>query len=312
KHIPPDKNGVRLAELDERSYREKLWDHEPLTDFWRVGRGIAGRLAKHGIRTMGDIALCSVGGPEQLHNEDLLYRLFGVNAELLIDHAWGWEPCTIKEIKAYRPQSSSLSSGQVLHVPYPNKDARLVVWEMADMLALDLVAKGVDTDQMVLSIGYDRSNLEDPLTRKLYKGPVERDWYGRNVPKGAHGSVNLPFRTNSGSVICDAVMELFDRITDPLLTVRRMYVVANRVQPEGAEERKAAEEGEQLDLFTDYSAREKQLEEKKAGLEDEKRLQKALLEIRGRYGKNAILKGANMLEGATARDRNSQIGGHRK
>ncbi|MBQ1906890.1 MAG: DNA methylase [Firmicutes bacterium] len=312
KHIPPDKNGVRLAELDERSYREKLWDHEPLTDFWRVGRGIAGRLAKHGIRTMGDIALCSVGGPEQLHNEDLLYRLFGVNAELLIDHAWGWEPCTIKEIKSYRPQSSSLSSGQVLHVPYPNKDARLVVWEMADMLALDLVAKGVDTDQMVLSIGYDRSNLEDPLTRKLYKGPVERDWYGRNVPKGAHGSVNLPFRTNSGSVICDAVMELFDRITDPLLTVRRMYVVANRVQPEGAEERKVAEEGEQLDLFNDYSAREKQLEEKKAGLEDEKRLQKALLEIRGRYGKNAILKGANMLEGATARDRNSQIGGHRK
>lgn len=308
KHSEPDENGVRMAELDERSYRELLWDHRPITDFWRIGRGYAKKLAAHGIYTMGDVARCSVGRRGDFHSEELLYRLFGINAELLIDHAWGWEPCTMKDIKSYRTESNSLSSGQVLHEPYSFEDARLVVWEMSDLLALDLVSKGLDTDQMVLSVGYDRENLDDPERRRRYKGPAERDYYGRLVPKGVHGSLNLGKRTASGALICEAVMKIYDRIVDPALTVRRMYVVANHVRPEGEAAAEIAADGEQMDLFS--------LAEEPADTDvdedGERRIQKTLLEIKERYGKNAILKGSNMLERATAKDRNEQIGGHRR
>ena len=182
KHIPADENGVRIAELDERSYRSSLWDHRPLTDFWRIGRGYSKKLEERALYTMGDIARCSLGGPMDYYNEDLLYKMFGVNAELLIDHAWGWEPCTLADIKAYKPQSSSVGSGQVLHCPYPFEKAKLVTREMADLLVLDLVDKGLVTDQIVLTVGYDIDNLKDSARRKAYHGEVRTDRYGRKVP----------------------------------------------------------------------------------------------------------------------------------
>ncbi len=296
KHMPADRNGVRIAALDERSYREKLWAHRPLTDFWRVGRGISRKLEARGMYTMGDIARCSE------ENEDLLYRLFGVNAELLIDHAWGWEPCTIAQIKRFRPQSNSLSSGQVLTVPYPFDKARLVVREMADLLALDLVRKRLVTDQMVLTVGYDVENLLDPVRRAAYHGPVTSDGYGRQVPKAAHGTIGLGRRTSSTRIITEAVTELFERIVDPELTVRRMYVVAGRVT---REEDVTAPEYEQMDLF---AAEEQQTQQK---LARERRMQEAMLSIKNKYGKNAILRGMNFEDGATARERNSQVGGHK-
>ena len=308
KHIPADQNGVRIAELDEMSYRRLLWTHRPLTDFWRVGRGYTKKLEAEGLFTMGDIARCSLGKPADYYNEGLLYKLFGVNAELLIDHAWGWEPCTVADIKAYKPESSSISSGQVLQCPYSFEKGRLVVREMTDLLVLDLVDKGLVTDQMVLTVGYDIESLTDPAIRRKYKGPVTRDHYGREVPKAAHGSINLKGPTSSTDMIMNAVTQLYDRIVNKELLVRRMYVVANHVAGESSV---TAVEPEQLDLFTDYAASERERQTEREALEREKRRQRAMLEIKKKFGKNAILKGMNLEEGATARDRNRQIGGHR-
>ena len=307
KKMPADSDGVRIAELDETGYRTELWGHRPLRDFWRIGRGYTKRLEANGMFTMGDIARCS------LENEDLLYRLFGINAELLIDHAWGWEPCRISDIKAYRPENNSLSLGQVLKEPYPFDKAKIVVREMTDSLVLDMVEKGLVADQMVLTVGYDMASLEDPGIRKKYKGEIAKDWYGRKVPKQAHGSINLGRMMSSTNRIIDAVMELYDRIVDPVLLVRRMYVVANHVVAEdlARKEREVSEENRQLDLFTDPAEEDRQRTEEEEELDREHRRQEAVLEIRKKYGKNAILKGTNFMDGATARERNAQIGGHR-
>ncbi len=291
KHSEPDRDGVRIAALDELTYRRKYWTHRPLTDFWRIGRGIAAKLEANGLYTLGDVARCSLGKPWQRHSEDLLYKLFGVNAELLIDHAWGWEPCTIRDIKAYRPQGSSLSSGQVLHEPYTWEKARIIVLEMTDLLVLDLVEKGLVTDQIVLSVGYDGESLAGGRKKDV---EVVSDWYGRPVPKPAHGSVNLGGFTSSTRRISDAVHELYDRIVRKDMLVRRVYVVANHVIPE------EVSPGEQVGLFDAPLDRDR-----------ERSRQEAILSIRRKFGKNAILKGINFEEGATTRDRNQQIGGHK-
>ncbi|MCH5337857.1 MAG: DNA methylase [Acetatifactor sp.] len=309
KHMPADEDGVRIAELDEMKYRQLLWTHQPLTDFWRVGQGYARKLEENGLFTMGDVARCSLGKATDFYNEDLLYRLFGINAELLIDHAWGWEPCTIADIKAYKPESNSISSGQVLQCPYNFDKGKLIVREMTDLLVLDLVDKGLVTDQMVLTVGYDIECLTNPEIRRKYHGPVTRDHYGRQVPKAAHGSINLEAPTSSTRRITEAVMELYDRIVDRNLLVRRMYVVANRVMDESSV--KAGAEPEQLELFTDYEALEKEREAEETALKREKNMQKAVLEIKKKYGKNAILKGMNLEEGAMTIERNRQIGGHK-
>lgn len=307
KHAKPDEYGVRIAELDEMSYRRNLWEHRPITDFWRVGRGYEKKLNKVGIYTMGDVARCSIGGSSEYYNEELLYRLFGVNAELLIDHAWGYEPCTIAQIKAYRPESNSIGSGQVLHCPYDFDKTRLVVREMVDLLVLDLVDKGLVTDQMVLTVGYDIDNLKIPEIRKKYKGEVTTDRYGRQVPKHAHGTANLAKRTSSTRLITEAVLELYDKIVNPSLLVRRLNLTANRVVPE----REAASEEtfEQMSLFAEQSEKAEKHQEEE--LAREKKMQQAMLDIKKKYGKNAILKGMNLEEGATAMSRNSQIGGHK-
>ena len=310
KHIPPNENGVRIARLDEMSYRRLLWKHRPLTDFWRVGSGYAKKLEEQGLYTMGDVARCSLGKPEEYYNEDLLYRLFGVNAELLIDHAWGWEPCTMADIKAYKPESNSVGSGQVLSCAYHFEKARLVLREMADQLALDLVERGLVTNQLVLIVGYDRENLQDPGRRKAFRGETSTDRYGRTVPKHAHGTENLPRYTSSARVILEHATELFGRIVNPGLLVRRLYLTANRVVEEG-QAPEPREEFEQMDLFTDYQALEKQNAKEQEELEREKRRQKAVLEIKKKFGKNAILKGMNLVDGATGRERNNQIGGHK-
>ena len=309
KHIPPDENGVRIAELDEMTYRQKLWDHRPLTDFWRVGRGYSRKLEAHGLFTMGDIARCSIGRETDYYNEDLLYKMFGVNAELLIDHAWGWEPCTIADVKAYKPESSSVGSGQVLHCPYTAQKARLIVREMTDLLVLDLVDKGLMTDQIVLSVGYDIESLTRQEIAKLYKGPVTIDHYGRKVPKSAHGSANLGRMTSSTRLILEAVTDLYDRIVDPNLLVRRINVAAAHVEEENSVAQK--ETYEQLNLFTDYGLQAQQDEQEQHDLEREKKLQHAMLDIQKKFGKNAILKGMNLEEGAMTRERNKQIGGHK-
>ena len=309
KHTKPDADGVLIANLDEMSYRRLLWNHRPLTDFWRVGRGYARKLEENGLFTMGDIARCSLGKPGEFYNEDLLYKLFGVNAELLIDHAWGYEPCTIADVKAYKPATNCIGSGQVIHCPCSFEQARLIVKEMTDLLVLDLVDKGLVTDQIVLTVGYDIDNLTDPERSKLYSGPVTVDFYGRRVPKHAHGTANLKRQTSSTKLIIDAVMELYDRIVDPDLLVRRVNLSANKVVPESCIRENAA--FEQLDLFTDYGALERQQKEEEAELEREKRMQQAVLSIKKKFGKNAILKGMNLQEGATAIDRNNQIGGHK-
>ena len=309
KHVNPDEYGVRIAELDELSYRRLLWSHRPLTDFWRVGRGYAKKLEEHGLYTMGDIARCSVGKPGEYYNEDLLYKLFGVNAELLIDHAWGWEPCTMADIKAYKPETNSVGSGQVLHCPYTFEKAKLIVREMADQLSLDLVDRGLVTDQMVLTVGYDIENLTDSDRQGAYAGEVKTDMYGRKIPKHAHGTANLKGLTSSTAQIIGAVMTLYDRIVDQKLLVRRVNLVANHVVPESSAVEK--ESYEQLDLFTDYETAEKKREEEKATLQREKQMQRAVLDIKKKFGKNAILKGMNLEEGATTVDRNNQIGGHK-
>lgn len=309
KHVAPDADGVRIAELTERSYRQQLWGHKPITDFWRVGRGYARKLAENGMYTMGDVARCSVGKPEDFHNEDLLYELFGVNAELLIDHAWGYEPCTIADVKAYKPENNSFCSGQVLQSPYSFDKARLVIHEMADGAALDLVDKKLVTDQIVLDIGYDIESLSSPEIRRKYKGPVTTDRYGRQVPKPAHGSINLKRQTASARMIIEATLTLYDRIVNPELLVRRMSVTTNHVVSE--EEIREEESYEQLDLFTNYQEKDQQREQEKEELQKERKVQEALLSIKKKYGKNAVLKGMSFLDGATARERNGQIGGHR-
>lgn len=304
KHIPADENGVRIAELDEMSYRRKLWGHQPITDFWRVGRGIAAKLEENGMFTMGDVARRSVT------DEALLYKLFGKNAQLLIDHAWGWEPCTVSAIKAYKPSTNSLGSGQVLHCPYEADKAKLVLLEMADLLVLDLVDKGLVTDQLVITVGYDIENLNDPERRKKYSGQITTDHYGRKIPKHAHGTINLGGPSSSTKQIMSAAGELFERIVDKNLLIRRLNITANHVIEESAAAREKTE-CEQLDLFTDYEALQAKREREQAELEREKKMQHTMLKIKKKFGKNAILKGMNLEEGATARSRNAQIGGHK-
>ena len=309
KHIQPDENGVRIAVLDEMSYRRLLWEHRPLTDFWRVGRGYAKKLEDNGLFTMGDIARCSIGKDTDYHNEELLYKLFGINAELLIDHAWGWEPCTIADIKAYKPENNSMGSGQVLHCPYPNEKAKIVLLEMADQLSLDLVEKGFVTDQLVLTIGYDRENLNDTEKKRSYTGKIKIDHYGRAVPQHAQGTISLGKPTSSSKKIIDAAIRLFEDITDEKLLIRRINIVVNHVIAE--EDTLNSHTCEQLDLFIDYSEKKKLEEKEAADREKEKKLQQALLSIKHKFGKNAVLKGVSLEEGATAKDRNNQIGGHK-
>lgn len=348
KHTEADADGVRIAELDEFSYRRLLWDHRPITDFWRVGRGYAKKLAKKSIFTMGDIARCSLGTSSDYYNEDLLYKMFGVNAELLIDHAWGYEPCTLAEVKSYRPQRKSLVSGQVLQNAYTYEKTRIVVREMMELLALDLVDKGLLTNQIVLTVGYDIENLSDPERRKAYKGEITVDGYGREVPKHAHGTGNLPFSTASTKLTTDCVLEVFDRVVDESLLTRRISITANNLVLESEYKREsevASAEPEQISMFdmlaggddsqapervsskeaTVYSEQDKpnstMVAESILGstgndndedaLEKEKQVQEAMLKIKKRFGKNAILKGTNLQEGATAKERNAQIGGHK-
>ena len=302
KHIQPDENGVRIARLDEMSYRRNLWAHRPLTDFWRVGRGYAKKLEQQGLYTMGDIARCSLGRREDYYNEELLYKLFGVNAELLIDHAWGWEPCTISDIKSYRPTTNSVGSGQVLKTPYPAEKARLVVQEMADLLVLDLVDHRLMTDQLTLTVGYDRENLTDPQRRLAYRGAVSTDAYGRAIPKHAHGTTHLAEYTSSTTEIVEAMTKLFDRIVNPQLLIRRLNVTANRVLREDC---LPTQELHQMSLFSDDG------HQRQAQLKRERQKQQAILSIKKKYGKNALLKGMNFRDGATTRERNGQIGGHK-
>ena len=304
KKAPADKDGVRIAELDEQTYRRELWDYRPITKFWRVGRGIANKLAFYGIDTMGRLARMSK------QNEELLYKLFGVNAELLIDHAWGWEPCTIADVKAYRPETNSFSSGQVLQEPYTFQKARVVIQEMAEGMALDLVAKRMVTDQLVLTVGYDAECLTRPDIRDLYHGEITTNYYGKLVPKHAHGSLRFDKPTSSSRLLMNGAAELFDRHVNPNLLIRRLNLCVNHVVPESTLAQQPAQP-QQLDLFTDYETLERQQQEEQARLDKERRLQEAQLKIKQRFGKNAILRGLNYSEGATAKERNAQIGGHR-
>ena len=303
KHVKPNRDGVRIAELDEMSYRKLLWSHRPLTDFWRVGKGYAKKLEENKLYTMGDIARCSI------NNEDLLYKIFGINAELLIDHAWGYEPCTIKDIKSYKPSTNSISSGQVLHCPYNYENTKLIVREMTDLLVLDLVDKKLVTNQIVLTIGYDIENLSNSLIKETYTGEITIDRYGRKIPKHAHGTINLEHKTSSTKIIMNAVMELYERIINKNLLTRRVTIVANNVQDESI----LANENifEQIDLFTDYNIIEKVKEHEEQNQKKEKSLQHVLIDIKKKYGKNAILKGMNFIEGGTTIERNGQIGGHK-
>ncbi len=304
KHIPADKDGVRIAEIDEMSYRKLLWNHRPLTSFWRVGRGIAEKLAKYGIETMGDIARTSI------NNEALLYRLFGVNAELLIDHAWGWEPVGMEHIKAYKPETSSMSSGQVLQEPYTFEKARNVVMEMADAISLDLVEKRLVTNQLILTVGFDRESLERLEVAARYQGNIVSDYYGRAVPKHAHGTANLNGHSSSSKEIIEAVISLYDKIVDHDLLIRRLNITTNNIISE-TEATNKSKEPVQLDLFTDYEELAVEAEKKHAERDKERKMQEALIAIKHRFGKNAILKGTSFSEGATARERNNQIGGHK-
>ena len=301
KRMKPDEHGARIAELDEMSYRRILWEHRPLTDFWRVGRGYAKKLESHGIYTMGDVALTSV------QNEGLLYKLFGINAELLIDHAWGWECCTIADIKTYKPMSRSLSSGQVLHSPYAVKTARLVLREMCDALVLDMVDKGIATNQAVLTVGYDVESLSIPGI--TYRGDITRDHYGREVPKHAHGTVNFNRHTSSTEEITDGILELYDRIVNPALLIRRLNIGVNNLASEAV--RKSEGRAEQMNFFTDYTDADKKAKEAEENYAKEKQRQSAVIAIRKKFGGNSIIRGMSLEDGATAIDRNMQIGGHK-
>ena len=303
KKMPADKDGVRIAELDEMSYRHELWDYRPITKFWRVGRGIAEKLAMYGIDTMGKLARMSE------KNEELLYRLFGVNAELLIDHAWGWEPCTMEAVKAYRPETNSFSSGQVLQEPYSFKKARVVIQEMAEGMALNLVKKRLVTDQLVLTVGYDVECLTNPAIRSMYHGEITTNHYGKPVPKHAHGTFNFEKPTSSSRLIMNGAAAIFDRCVNSGLLIRRMNLTTNHVVSESTVS--AQQHPQQLDLFTDYAAQKRKLQKEQAILNKERRMQEAQLKIKQRFGKNAILRGLNFEEGATAKERNKQIGGHK-
>ncbi len=304
KKMPADKDGVRIAELDEMSYRRELWNYRPLTEFWRIGHGIAEKLAMYGIDTMGKLARMSV------QDEELLYRLFGVNAELLIDHAWGWEPCTMEAVKAYRPETNSFSSGQVLQEPYSFKKARVVIQEMAEGMALDLVRKRLTTDQLVLTVGYDAECLTRPEIREIYHGEITTNYYGKAVPKHAHGTYNFDMPTSSSRLLMNGAAELFDHCVNPDLLIRRLNLTTNHVVSEAsvAVQQKTPQ---QLDLFTDYEALEKQRQQEQERFAKERRMQEAQLRIKQRFGKNSILRGLNFNEGATAKERNAQIGGHK-
>lgn len=302
KKMPPDENGVRIAELDEMTYRKLLWEHTPLTDFWRVGKGIANRLAQYDILTMGDVARCSI------EHEGFLYQMFGVNAELLIDHAWGWEPVTMEYVKAYKPESKSLSSGQVLQSAYTTDMARNVILEMADSVSLDLVDKRLLTDQLVLTVGYDIESLTNPSIREKYHGKITTDHYGRQVPVNAHGTINIEEPTSAGSIISEKVAELYGRIVNPVLLVRRLNLSVNHLVHE--EQYKKQPKIVQLDLFTDFEESERQRKADLEKAEKERRRQEAILSIKKKFGKNAILKGINYADGATQKERNQQIGGH--
>ena len=303
KHVKENSEGVRIAELDEMSYRKKLWEHKPLTDFWRVGKGIAKKLEENNMYTMGDVALCSI------NNENKLFKLFGVNAELLIDHAWGWEPCTLKDVKKYKPSSTSISSGQVLHEAYDYKKTRLIVREMTELLTLDLVEKHYVTDQIVLTIGYDISNLENKNISDTYNGEIKKDYYGRLVPKDAHGTIRLDHKTSSTTTIMKSVMELFNKIVNPKLLTRRINITAcNLVEEDKAD---TITTYKQFDIFTDVEKESKQIEKNLENEKIEKNIQKAILNIKNKYGKNAILKGMNLEDGATTIERNEQVGGHK-
>lgn len=303
KKMPADKDGVRIAELDEMSYRRELWDHRPLTDFWRVGRGYAKSLAQYNIFTMGDIARCSI------KNEELLYRLFGVNAELLIDHAWGWEPVTMKEVKAYQPETKSMSSGQVLQEPYTADKARTVILEMADAVSFDLLEQGLVTDQIVLTIGYDVESLTNTSIRSKYNGRVKKDYYGRNVPVHSHGTINIEQQTSSTKILVNKVAELYDRIVNPDLLIRRLTLSINHLIDENKVDKQKY--AVQLDLFSNYEEIQRQQELREKEMAKERRGQEALLNLRKKFGKNAVLRGLNYSEGATQKDRNQQIGGHK-
>ncbi len=302
KFTPPDEDGVCIAYLDETLYRHKLWTHKPITDFWRVGRGISEKLEKYGIYTMGDIARCSISLKDN-YNEELLYKLFGVNAELLIDHAWGYEPCTMAHIKAYSPESKSIGSAQVLHSPYTYEKAHNAVKEMADILSLDLVEKGLVTNQIVLTIGYDTENLSRRDMQE-YKGEIKIDSYGRAKPKSAHGTINLSGYTSSTKEIVSAVSTLYKDITDKSLWVRRLSISFNHI----VEENSYAAAYKPLNIF-DFleESHENNVNDKVK----EKDMQKAIINIKKRFGKNAVIKGMNLFEGATTIDRNNQIGGHK-
>ena len=303
KKMQPNEFGVRIATLDERKFKEQLWNHKPLTDFWRIGKGYAKKLEDNKMYTMGDVARMSI------NNEDLLFKLFGVNAEFLIDHAWGYEPCTIEQAKSYKPTSNSISSGQVLHCPYDYKKTKLIVKEMVDNLVLDLVEKKLKASQFVLTIGYDIDNLTNPKISKLYNGEITTDMYGRKIPKHAHGTINIDHKTSSTTIIMNEVLKLYDRITNPILLVRRINLVAINVVSEDKVENKP--QRQQLDLFTNYQEQDelnkKQIEREK----EDAKIQKTILELKRRYGKNAILKGMNLEEGATAIERNREVGGHK-
>jgi len=303
KKMPPNEYGVRIACLDEKSYKEQLWSHRPITDFWRVGKGYAKKLEENDMFTMGDVARMS------LENEDLLFKLFGVNAEFLIDHAWGYEPCTILQAKKYKPATNSISQGQVLHSPYNYNNAKLIVKEMADNLSLELVQKKLLTSQIVLTIGYDIDNLTNPKILSKYDGEITTDMYGRKIPKHSHGTINIDHKTSSTKIIMEEVIKLFDRIVNPILLVRRINLTACNL----IDERNYVEDkkSEQLNLFTNYQLEEEKKDEQRKDEQNEKKIQKTLLEIKNKYGKNSILKGINYLDGATAKDRNEEVGGHK-
>ncbi len=308
KHAEPDENGTRIAELDEISYRKLLWEHRPLTDFWRIGRGYAKKLEENGLFTMGDIARCSIS-QSAVYNEELLYSLFGVNAELLIDHAWGWEPCTMEAVKAYRPQDNSTGSGQVLQHPYTFEPARLVAKEMADSLAFDLMGRGLVTGQIALTVSYDRHSLEDPAVNRRYQGRTKTDFYGRKVPQHAHGTACIGRNTSSSKLIMETVSKLFDKIVDKKLLIRRINIEALHVtEANGVPEEPVFQ---QLDLFTDTAEEQEREKKENAMLEKETKAQLAMLEIKQKYGKNAVLRAGSLEDGATAKERNRQIGGHR-
>jgi len=303
KHTRADKYGVRIAGLDEMTYRRKLWSHTPLTDFWRIGKGISKKLEENNMYTMGDVARCSID------NEDLLYKLFGVNAELIIDHAWGWEPCTMKDIKSYKPSSNSLTSGQVLHSPYNYDKAKLIVREMIDLISLELVEKKLVTNQIVLTIGYDIECLTNPDIRRKYNGEITTDHYGRKVPKPAHGTINLKYKTSSSNKLTEAIIKLYKQIVDENLLIRRINICVNDVVSEETIKNEVVVE--QLNLFDDYTNYDKEREKELKSLEEEHRVQNVILDIKKKYGKNAILKGMNLIEGSTAIERNNEVGGHK-